>query len=120
LAEQLGAENRFRASTGFLHCDRLLALGDNVDDDFVAGGPRLATVDHIIGNGAALPEAGRQLGAEGIVSKRGGSPYRGGAGRDWLKTKVSEEGAFVITGYIEREALAVAERMTACWCRPGW
>jgi ATP-dependent DNA ligase len=37
------------------------------------------------------------------------SPYRGGTGRDWLKTKVSEEAAFVITGYIEREAVAVAE-----------
>jgi ATP-dependent DNA ligase len=43
------------------------------------------------------------------VSKRVGSPYRGGVGRDWLKTKVSETGAFVITGYIEREAVAVAE-----------
>ena len=26
--------------------------------------------------------------------------------RDWLKTKVSETAAFVITGYIEREAVA--------------
>jgi len=51
----------------------------------------------------------RQHGGEGIVSKRAGSPYRGGTGRDWFKTKVREEGAFVITGYIEREALAVAE-----------
>jgi len=57
----------------------------------------------------ALFEAVRQIGAEGIVSKRAGSPYRGGTGRDWLKTKVSEEGAFVITGYIERDALAIAE-----------
>jgi bifunctional non-homologous end joining protein LigD len=51
----------------------------------------------------------RHLGAEGIVSKRAGSRYRGGANRDWLKTKVSEEGAFVITGFIPREAVAVAE-----------
>jgi bifunctional non-homologous end joining protein LigD len=51
----------------------------------------------------------RQLGAEGIVSKRAGSPYRGGVGRDWLKAKVSEEGAFVITGFVEREAVALAE-----------
>jgi hypothetical protein len=42
------------------------------------GGPRLVTVDHIVGSGAALLAAVRQLGAEGIVSKRAGSPYRGG------------------------------------------
>jgi ATP-dependent DNA ligase len=41
----------------------------------------------------------RQIGAEGIVSKRAGSAYRSdGAGRDWLRTKVSETAAFVITG----------------------
>ena len=51
----------------------------------------------------------RQIGAEGIVSKRAGSAYSGGESRDWLKTKVSETAALVITGYIEREAVAVAE-----------
>jgi ATP-dependent DNA ligase len=30
-------------------------------------------------------------------------------GRDWLKTKVSEIGAFVITGFRDRESIAVAE-----------
>jgi bifunctional non-homologous end joining protein LigD len=55
--------------------DRKALLRDVVG---AAGGPRLATVDHIAGNGAALFEAVRQLGAEGIVSKRIGSPYRGG------------------------------------------
>jgi hypothetical protein len=33
-------------------------------------------------------------GAEGIVSKRAGSAYRGGPRRDWLKVKVSETAAF--------------------------
>jgi ATP-dependent DNA ligase len=51
----------------------------------------------------------RQAGAEGIVSKRAGSSYRAGTNRDWLKTKVYETGAFVITGYVEREMIAVAE-----------
>ena len=74
-----------------------------------AGAPRLVAVDHITGSGRQLFEAVRQLGAEGIVSKRAGSPYRGGIGRDWLKAKVSETGAFVITGFVEREAVAVAE-----------
>jgi len=85
--------------------DRKALLRDLVG---AAGGPRLVTVDHITGSGAPLFEAVRQLGAEGIVSKRAGSPYRGGTSRDWLKVKVSEEGAFVITGYIEGEAIAVA------------
>jgi bifunctional non-homologous end joining protein LigD len=86
--------------------DRKALLRDIVG---AAGGPRLVTVDHITGSGAALLEAARQVGAEGIVSKRAGSSYRSGTNRDWLKTKVSEEGAFVITGYIEREVVAVAE-----------
>jgi bifunctional non-homologous end joining protein LigD len=74
-----------------------------------AGCPRIVTVDPFTGSGAVLFEAVRQIGAEGIVSKRAGSPYRGGVGRDWLKAKVSETGAFVITGYIEGEAVVVAE-----------
>lgn len=83
-----------------------------------AGGPRLVTVDPFTGSGAVLLEAMRQPGAEGIVSKRDGSPYRGGTGCDWLKTKVSEEGAFVVTGYIEREAVAVAGFATSLGLHP--
>jgi bifunctional non-homologous end joining protein LigD len=86
--------------------DRKALLRDLVG---AAGGPRLVAVDHITGSGRQLFEAVRQLGAEGIVSKRAGSPYRGGIGRDWLKAKVSETAAFVITGFVEREAIAVAE-----------
>jgi bifunctional non-homologous end joining protein LigD len=86
--------------------DRKALLRDLVG---AAGCPRVVTVDHIVGSGLQLFAAVRQLGVEGIFSKRAGSPYRGGTGRDWLKTKVSEEGAFVITGYIEHEAVAVAE-----------
>ena len=43
-----------------------------------AGCPRLVTVDHIVGRGLQLLAAVRPLGAEGIVSKRAGSPYRAG------------------------------------------
>jgi ATP-dependent DNA ligase len=71
--------------------------------------PASPPVEAITGNGAALLEAVRQIGAEGIVPKRAGSSYRGGMGGDWLKTKVSEEGAFVITGFVEPEAVAVAQ-----------
>jgi bifunctional non-homologous end joining protein LigD len=86
--------------------DRKALLRDLVG---MAGGPRLIAVDHITGSGQQLFEAVRQLGGEGIVSKRAGSAYRGGVGRDWLKAKVSEESAFVIAGFVEREAVAVAE-----------
>ena len=55
------------------------------------------------------PISVRSARAEGIVLKRADSPYRAGTSRDWLKTKVSETGAFVITGFVGREAVAVAK-----------
>ena|SRR5215472_16960286 len=70
--------------------DRKALLRDVVG---AAGCPRLVAVDHIVGGGQQISAAVRQLGAEGIVSKRAGSPYRARASRDWLKTKVSETGA---------------------------
>ena len=45
----------------------------------------------------------QQAGAEGIVSKRAGSAYRGGESRDWLKSKCHAVGIFVITGFSELE-----------------
>jgi hypothetical protein len=56
----------------------------------------------------------RQVGAEGIVSKRLGSFYLRRESRDWLKTKCHETGTFVITGFQELgegrlEAIFVAE-----------
>jgi ATP-dependent DNA ligase len=77
-------------------------------------GDRVVYVDHVIGRGADLFEKIRELGAEGIVSKRRGRPYRGGESRDWLKTKCFETGVFAITGFQELgegrlEAIYVAE-----------
>jgi len=81
-----------------------------------AGDERLVFVDHIIGRGAELFERVREIGAEGIVSKRLGSLYRGRESRDWLKTKCHEFGEFVITGFEELgegrlEAVYVAEEI---------
>src|SRR4051794_14728507 len=75
---------------------------------------RIVYVDHVRGIGPQLFEAMRQVGAEGIVSKRCGSQYRGGESRDWLKTKCHETGLFAITGFSELgegrlEAIYVAE-----------
>jgi bifunctional non-homologous end joining protein LigD len=75
---------------------------------------RIVYVDHARGIGRELFEAVRQVGAEGIVSKRRGSFYQGGRSRDWLKTKCHETGTFAITGFSELgggrlEAVYVAE-----------
>ena len=77
---------------------------------------RIIYVDHVIGRGAQLFDRVREVGAEGIVSKRLGSLYRGRESRDWLKTKCHEVGHFVITGFEELgegrlEAVHVAEEI---------
>jgi ATP dependent DNA ligase-like protein len=76
--------------------------------------PRIVHVDYVVGIGRELFQAVRQIGAEGIVSKRAGSAYRGGESRDWLKAKCHEVRTFVITGFSELgpgrlEAVHVAE-----------
>ena len=91
--------------------DRKMLLRDVLG---AAGCERIIYVGHTVGFGRQLLEAVRQVGAEGIVSKRLGSLYRGRETRDWLKTKCHETGTFVITGFQELgegrlEALFVAE-----------
>jgi bifunctional non-homologous end joining protein LigD len=81
-------------------------------------------VDHVLGIGKELFEAVRQIGAEGIVSKRRGSPYRGGESREWLKTKCSETGVFAITGFSELgegrlDAIYIAEARDGVLCPAG-
>jgi bifunctional non-homologous end joining protein LigD len=78
--------------------DRKALLKDVIG---AANGARLLYVDHVIGQGRALFDAVRQAGAEGIISKRRGRPYRASGRRDWVKTKVSETGRFVVTGFSE-------------------
>ena len=71
-------------------------------------------VDHVASIGRQLFEAVRQVGAEGIGSKRRGSAYRAGESRDWIKSKAFEVGEFAVTAFSEVddgpvEALYVAE-----------
>ena len=84
------------------------------------GVERIVFVDHMIGNGATLFEAVRQIGTEGIVSKRAGSRNRGGPSRDWLKAKVSETGAFVITGLSSARRSQSPNCATARLSPSGW
>ena len=103
--------------------DRKMLLRDVIG---AARCERLVYVDHVLGSGRELLEAVRQVGAEGIVSKRQGSLYRAGESRDWLKSKCHAIGSFVITGFSELgagrlEAIYVAEVLArgAASCRPG-
>src|ERR1051325_7872957 len=85
---------------------------------------RIVYVDHVLGIGKELFEAVRQIGAEGIVSKRRGSLYRGGESREWLKTKCSETAVFTITGFSELgdrklDAVYVAEARDGVLCPAG-
>jgi ATP-dependent DNA ligase len=85
---------------------------------------RIVYVDHVFGIANELFEAVRQIGAEGIVSKRRGSLYRGGESREWLKTKCSETGVFAITGFSELgagklDAVYVAEALEGVLCPAG-
>jgi bifunctional non-homologous end joining protein LigD len=78
------------------------------------GGGRVVYVDRVVGRGAELFERVWEIGAEGIVSKRLGSPYRAGRSSDWLKTKCYETAEFVIVGFVELgdgrlDGLSVAE-----------
>jgi bifunctional non-homologous end joining protein LigD len=101
--------------------DRKMLLRDVIG---TAGCERIVYVDYVMGIGKELSEAVRQIGAEGIVSKRRGSFYRGGESREWLKTKCSETGVFAITGFSELgdgklDAVYVAEARDGVLCPAG-
>jgi bifunctional non-homologous end joining protein LigD len=101
--------------------DRKMLLRDVIG---AAGCERVVYIDHVLGIGKELFEAVRQIGAEGIVSKRRGSLYRGGESREWLKTKCSETGVFAITGFSELgngklDAVYVAEAGDGVLCPAG-
>src|SRR5260221_7643 len=49
--------------------------------------PALRFSDHVRGHGSEFFAQARDLGLEGVVSKRAGAPYREGRGGDWRKTK---------------------------------
>ncbi len=88
------------------------------------GCERIMYVDHVIGRGGRLFECVREAGAEGIVSKRLGSLYRGGESRDWLKTKCRQIGEFRITGFEELgggrlEAVYVAQEIAGKFASAG-
>jgi len=59
--------------------------------------------EHFETDGAALVEAVREQGLEGVIAKRADSLYQAARSRDWLKIKVAQEADFVICGYTKGE-----------------
>ncbi len=55
--------------------------------------------DYIEGDGAAVFREATRAGAEGIIAKRAGAPYRSGRFSDWLKIKGDFREDVVIVGY---------------------
>ncbi|HEV8389163.1 MAG TPA: DNA ligase D [Dongiaceae bacterium] len=67
-------------------------------------GGALAYSDHHEAEGGDFFKAVRNMGLEGVVSKRKDSPYRSGRGRDWVKAKCIDRDEFVVGGYTPSRA----------------
>src|ERR1700677_3070853 len=67
--------------------------------EVVTPSERIHVSDFFTVDGAAMLEAARANGLEGIVAKARGSKYEGRRSRDWVKVKVISSGDFVIGGF---------------------
>jgi len=65
----------------------------------VTPGPVMRVPDAFPGAGAAMLDAARENGLEGILAKRAQSRYESKRSRDWLKIKIVDEQEFVIGGF---------------------
>jgi bifunctional non-homologous end joining protein LigD len=77
---------------------------------------RLVYSHHWCGDGRELFRKVRELGGEGIVSKRADAAYSSGPSSTWLKCKHASVGTFPVVGYVPDgkriESLLVAEAST--------
>lgn len=74
--------------------------------------------DHVEGEGAALFEASRALGLEGVVAKRANSRYETGRrSKSWRKLKVPRSAPLVIVGWLAGRGsrTALGSLMLAWW-----
>ncbi|MGP0074741.1 MAG: DNA ligase D [Bryobacteraceae bacterium] len=71
--------------------------------EVVTPSDRIHVSDFFTVDGAAMFEAARANGLEGIVAKARGSKYEGRRSRDWIKIKVTSTGDFVIGGFTHGE-----------------
>jgi bifunctional non-homologous end joining protein LigD len=63
--------------------------------------PALRFSDHVRGHGSEFFAQARELGLEGVVSKRADAPYREGRGGDWRKAKCRLSQEMVIGGFTQ-------------------
>jgi bifunctional non-homologous end joining protein LigD len=63
----------------------------------------LRYVDHLEGRGEDMFRGVRELGLEGIMAKRAGSPYRSGRSRDWIKIRADRTAEFAVVGFSSGE-----------------
>ena len=63
------------------------------------GGARLRYVDHVQGRGSEFHRQACAYALEGSVSKRAGSEYRSGRGRDWQKVTCTGREDFAVVGF---------------------
>jgi bifunctional non-homologous end joining protein LigD len=71
--------------------------------EIVTPSDRIHVSDFFTVDGAAMLEAARANGLEGIVAKARGSKYEGRRSRDWVKVKVISSDDFVIGGFTHGE-----------------
>jgi bifunctional non-homologous end joining protein LigD len=80
----------------------------------------LRLVEAVEERGEDLFAAVAELGLEGIVAKRAGSPYRAGRSADWLKIRRDRVGDFAIVGYGPRAPADLRRLHLAVRAPEGW
>jgi bifunctional non-homologous end joining protein LigD len=72
--------------------------------ELVVAGPSWSVPAYFADGGAELLAGIRELGMEGVIAKRGDSPYETGRrSRAWLKVKVRRQQEFVVGGWAQGE-----------------
>ena len=77
--------------------------------------PLIGFVDHVETRGTALFAQVEALGLEGVMAKRGDSPYRAGRSEDWLKICVDRRADLVVVGFSLSLLLAGAIAVGQHW-----
>jgi len=80
----------------------------------------LRRVDAVEERGEELFAAVAELGLEGVLAKRAGSPYRAGRSSDWLKVRRDRVGDFAIVGYGPRAPADLRRLHLAVRAPEGW
>jgi bifunctional non-homologous end joining protein LigD len=89
---------------GHTLCDNLYEERRRLLAELDLDGPRWQLPAHHVGDGAALLEAVRSRGLEGIVAKRLDGPYRPGRrSSDWVRVKCRRRQELVIGGFLPGE-----------------